>query len=264
MSGNEAFEMVSGTGWSRGLDNMLRSGLRRWFKTRTWWVQCLIWGGLVGGILSAIAFSPEKLGFPELLMLFTVFAALFPAVGVVIIMQDALVGEKREGTAAWVLSKPVTRQSFLLSKVIANSVGIFTTMVVVPCFIGYLIISLSQKSLLDPLGFLAAILVIFASHFYFVSLTLMLGTLFSGRGPVIGIPLAVLFLQQNLIGFLPFLRFIFPWTLMIPLGRDIPLVVSIIQHLPIQQEHLVILGSIVLQSILFIFIGLWRFNREEF
>ena len=264
MSGNEAFDMRSGTGWSRGLGNMLNSGLARWFKTRTWWVQCLIWGGLVGGILSAIAFSPDKMGYLELLMLFIVFAALFPAVGVVIIMQDALVGEKREGTAAWVLSKPVTRQAFVLSKVIANSLGVFTTMVAVPCFIGYLVISLSQKSLLDPIGFLAAMLVIFISHFYFLSLTLMLGTLFSARGPVIGIPLAILFLQQNLITFLPFLRFIFPWNLLIPLGRDNPLVVSIIQHLPIQQEHLVILGSIVAQSILFILLGLWRFGREEF
>ena len=122
MSGNEAFEMTSGSGWSRGLENMLNSGLARWFKTRTWWINCLIWGGLVGGIISAVAFDPQRPPYTELLMIFTIFVGLFPAVGIVIMMQDALVGEKREGTAAWVLSKPVTRQAFVLSKAIANSV----------------------------------------------------------------------------------------------------------------------------------------------
>jgi ABC-2 type transport system permease protein len=264
MSGNETFEMVSGTGWSRGLDNMLRSGLARWFKTRSWWVNILIWTGMIAAIVGGVAFSPEAGSFTDLIMIFMVFAGLFPAVGVVIIMQDALVGEKREGTAAWVLSKPVTRQAFLLSKVISNSLGVLVTMVIVPDLIGYAIISFSHHSPLDPLGFLGALVVIFISQFYFLSLTLMLGSFFSGRAPVIGIPLAVLFLQQNLIGALPFLRFILPWNLVIPLGNTNPLVVSLMLRTPIQQEHLVILGIIVAECILFVTLALWRFNREEF
>jgi ABC-2 type transport system permease protein len=264
MSGNEAFEIVSGHSWSRGLDTMLRSGLARWFKTRSWWVNCLIWGGLVGGILSAVAFNPEPPSFTELLMLFSVFAALFPAVGIIIIMQDALVGEKREGTAAWVLSKPVTRHAFMLSKVIANSLGILTTMVVVPCLIGYIILSIVHNAPLDPIGFLAAMIIIFISHFYFLTLTLMLGALFNARGPVIGIPLAILFLQQNLINILPSLRFILPWAIAMPLGNANPLVASLILRAPIQQEQLLNLGIVVVECILFISIGLWRFTREEF
>ncbi len=264
MSGNDAFELVSERGWSRGLNTMLRSGLGRWFKTRMWWVQCLIWGSLIGFILAAIAFNPQSPPVEELLIIFAVFAGIFPAVGVVIIMQDALVGEKREGTAAWVLSKPLTRPAFMVSKIIANSVGILVTMVVVPCLIALRLLQSPQNLRLNPLGFLEAMGVIFISHFFFLALTLMLGTFFDSRGPVIGIPLGILFMQQNLIGFLPALGYVLPWNLVIPMGNTPSLVTSLIMNIPIQPDQLITLAVIVVESLIFILIGLWRFNREEF
>jgi ABC-2 type transport system permease protein len=264
MSGNEAFELVSGSGWSRGLNNLLRSNLARWFKTRRWWTQCLVWGGILAILISAMVFNSQPPGFQDLLMIFAIFAGLFPAVGVTIIMQDALVGEKREGTAAWVLSKPATRQAFILSKVIANSLGILVTMVVVPCLLAYALIAFANYPTLDPLGFLGAMGIIFISHFFFLSMTLMLGALFESRGPVIGIPLAILFLQQNILGFLPSLRFFLPWNLVIPLGNTLPLVLSLMTRSPVQSDHLITLAVVVAESIMFIFIGIWRFNREEF
>ena len=264
MSGNKAFELVSERGWSRGLNTMLRSGLARWFKTRMWWIQCLIWGSLVCSILATIAFNPQPPPPADLYMIFMVFVGLFPAVGVVIIMQDALVGEKREGTAAWVLSKPLTRPALVLSKVIANSLGILATMVIVPFILGVTIITIVTKSTLNPLGYLEAIGVIFISDFFFLALTLMLGTFFDNRGPVIGIPLGILFMQQNLIGFLPALRYVLPWNLVIPIGNTDPLAISFLLKTPLPQDQLIMLTVIVVESILFVLIGLWRFNREEF
>lgn len=265
MSGNEAFEMVSGTGWSRGLDNMLRSGLRRWFKTRTWWVQSLIWAVVVTGTVGGLAFSrPGVAPLDALLTVFSGAAGLIPAVGVVIAMQDALVSEKREGTAAWVLSKPVTRQAFLLSKVISNSLGVLVCMVIVPCLIAYFIIFINQHSLINPLSFLGCMILIFISDFYFLALTLMLGALFSNRAPVIGIPLAILFLQTNLIGLIPSLRFFLPSTLIIQMDRTTPLALSLLMHAPIEQEQWLVLGIVLLECILFVGLAIWRFNREEF
>ena len=264
MSGNSVFEMVSERGWKRGFNNLLDSGLARWFKTNTWWIQCLIWGGMLGIILSAMLFSREKADIETVLLVFGVFAGLFPAVAVTIIMQDALVGEKREGTAAWVLSKPVTRPAFILSKLIANSVGVLVTMVLVPCALSYALISIATKSALDPLRFLGAMGVVFVSHFFFLSLTLMLGTFFSGRGPVIGIPLALLFLQQNLIGFLPALRYVFPWNLVAPIGNTPnALLFSLLSRTPLRSGHLITLLSVGAESIVFVLISLWRFKREE-
>jgi len=265
MSGNEVFELESGTGWSRGLSNMLSSGLARWFKTKTWWIQSLIWGGMVAIIVSTLVFSHrEPAPLLDLLMVSFIFTGLFPAVGVIIIMQDAIVGEKREGTASWVLSKPLTRQAFVLSKVIANSVGILVNMIIVPCCLAFIIISIAHKTTLFSLGFFGAMGVIFISHFFFLSLTLMLGTFFNNRGPVIGIPLAILFLQQYMLGFLPNLRYVLPWNLVVPLGNTNPLVLSLIIGTPVQSDHLILLLVITLESILFLLIGLWRFNQEEF
>ncbi len=264
MSGNEAFELISGTGWSRGLDNMLRSGLARWFKTKTWWIQCLIWGGLAAIFVSPSIILKEPPRLLDSLLISFIFVGLFPAVGVIIIMQDAIVGEKREGTAAWVLSKPLTRSSFVLSKVIANCVGILVTMIVVPFFISFTILSIGHKSSFFSLGFVGIMGVIFINHFFFLSMTLMLGSFFNSRGPVIGIPLAVLFLQQNVLYFVPALRYVLPWNLVVPLGDTNPLVISLVMGTPVQLEQLILLLVIALESILFTIISIWRFNREEF
>jgi ABC-2 type transport system permease protein len=263
MSGNEVFELESGTGWSRGLGNMLRSGLARWFKTKTWWIHCLIWGGLAAIFVSPLVLLREPPRPIDTLMISFVFIGLFPAVGVIIVMQDAIVGEKREGTAAWVLSKPLTRTAFVISKVIANSIGILVTMVIVPWSILFAIISIVHKSTLVPLGFFGVIGVIIISHLFFLSLTLMLGTFFNSRGPVIGIPLAVLFLQQTILGLVPSLRYVLPWNLVVPLGNTNPLVLSLIMGTPVQLYHLILLLVIAIESILFTLIGLWRFNQEE-
>jgi ABC-2 type transport system permease protein len=264
MSGNSSLELVYERGWSRGLNNMLRSELARWFRTRMWWIQCLIWGGLLGFMLSALLFSKEKAPLDVALTVFVVFAGLFPAVGVVIIMQDALVGEKREGTAAWVLSKPVTRPAFILSKVIANIVGVLVTMIVVPFGISYTLLAVAERSALNSLGFLGAMGVIFISDFFFLTLTLMLGTFFANRGPVIGIALGLLFLQQNLLGFMSSLRFILPWNLVLPLS-DSPdsLAFSLLMGTPVQSDYLIMATVVLAESILFVLIALRRFNREE-
>ncbi len=261
MSGNDVFELVSGIGWSRGLRNMLRSGLARWFKTKTWWIHCLIWGGMAAIIVTFGRVAPSLV---DLLMITFIFSGLFPAVGVIIIMQDTIVGEKREGTASWVLSKPLTRLAFVLSKVIANSIGVLLTMIIVPFSIAFTIIAIVYKSTLVPLGIFEAMGVIFISHFFFLSLTLMLGTFFNSRGPVIGIPLAILFLQQNILAFLPSLRYVLPWTLVVPLDTTNSLALSLALGTPAQSDQLILLLVVALEGIVFTLIGLWRFNREEF
>jgi ABC-2 type transport system permease protein len=264
MSGNNAFQLVSERGWRRGLGGMLKSEFSRWWGTRMWWVQCLIWVGMAGFMLSAILFTAKDAPpSEEVAVLYAIFAGLFPAVGVVIIMQGVVVGEKKSGTAAWVLSKPVTRPAFMLSKLIANSLGVLATMVVLPGIVAY---TLTAAATGDPWklpGFLAAMGVIFLSHFFFLSLSLMLGTLFNSRGPVIGIALALLLTQQNLVGWLPFLRYVLPWKLVMPIGEQLDavapcLLVGSHNYSPI------LIAVVALESLLFLLIGLWRFSREEF
>jgi ABC-2 type transport system permease protein len=263
MAGNSAFELVSERGWRRGLNNLLSNELARWWATRMWWTQCLIWVATVGFMLGAVIFSSPEFQLEEGIMLYSIFASLFPSVGVIIIMQGALVGEKQDGTAAWVLSKPASRKAFILSKVVSNSLGILATMILVPGLAAYLLLSYSQNGLLDPLPFLAAWAVIFINHFFYLSLTLMLGALFSNRGPVIGIGLAILFLQQYLIGLLPPLQYVLPWTLAVPLNDQTEAVIpALLTGQPVYSWIPVI--AVLVESILFVLIALYRFEKEEF
>jgi ABC-2 type transport system permease protein len=263
MSGNSDFVMVTERGWRRGLANLLNNELSRWWKTRMWWVECLIWGGVIGFMLGAVLFGSPDFKLEDGLMIYAVFAGIFPAVAVVIIMQGALVGEKKDGTAAWVMSKPVARPAFILSKVLANGLGVLATMVVVPGLVAWFIFFIRMQVPLDPLRFLAAMGVVFISQLFYLTLTLMLGSLFNNRGSVIGIGLAFLFLQQYLVGLLPVLRYLIPWTLVVPLNNETNAIVpALLSGQPVYSY--IPLVAVVLECLLFVLVAVWRFNREEF
>jgi hypothetical protein len=80
---------------------------------------------------------------------------------------------------------------------------------------------------------------------------------------VIGIPLALAFGQQIILGIHPLLVEIFPWTLVVPYGDiEVPIATAfILGQPPVSLTPLyVALGLIVV----FIGMSLWRFEREEF
>ncbi len=262
MSGNSDFVMVNERGWRRGFNNLLDNEFARWWRTRMWWVQTLIWVGMIGFMLGALLFSTPDFKIEDGVMIYAVFAGMFPAVAVVIIMQGVLVGEKKDGTAAWVLSKPAARPAFILSKMVANSLGVLVTMVVLPGIVAYVLFFIRIKAGMDPLLFMAGLGVFFLNHLFYLTLTLMLGSFFNGRGPVIGISLAFLFMQQYLIGLLPVLRYVLPWTLVVPLNNQSEVVVpALLSGQPIYSY--IPIMAVLVECVLFVLISLWRFKREE-
>jgi hypothetical protein len=54
MAGNSAFQLAQPGGWSSGLRNLLRADFGKWFKTRMWWTQALIWVAVIDGILFSV------------------------------------------------------------------------------------------------------------------------------------------------------------------------------------------------------------------
>lgn len=263
MSGNDTFAMAYTRGWRGGLRNMLRAEFGKWFNTNMWWVQSLLWIAVINGVLAGMLWSEDGVDALEASALFSLFMGLFPSIAIIIIMQDAIVGEKESGTAAWVLSKPVSRSAFVLAKLMANLVGVLVTMVLLPSLVAYIQISIAARELLDPINFLSGLGVIYLNLVFYLTLTLMLGTFFNHRGPVIGIPLALAFGQQLILGIHPILVEVFPWTLVVPYGViELPMAAAVIRgEIPHSMNPFY---SALILVIVFVALSLWRFEREEF
>jgi ABC-2 type transport system permease protein len=198
------------------------------------------------------------------LMLFNIFMGLAGPIGVSILMQTVVVGEKRSGTAAWVLSKPVSRVAFIVAKLLANSAGIVVTMILAQGLIAYLISTFMLGFSLSVPAFLAALAIHFVNVLFYLTLTLMLGTIFEHTGPVIGISIAFLFAQNISMSFFPALARYVPWTLAIPANGDTSPSLAMNVMTGVTVPSFLPLYVALIAIVLFVGLALWVFQRQEF
>lgn len=265
-SGNGAMVMETGAGWTRGLRNMLNGEMSAWFGTNKWWRQTIVWAAVINLIYIATAVSAQS-GGDESITIFNIFLGLAGTIGGTIMMQLAVIGEKRAGTAAWVLSKPLSRPAFILSKLLANAAGLGLTMVLAQGFLAYLVTGFVVGVWLPPLGFLAGLVALFINILFHLTLTLMLGVLLEQPGPVIGIPLAVLF-AQNLLGpklaeLSPALAQALPWNLFAPLGGSGATQGVAAALMTGHPTPLIAVYAALLTSALFVAIAIYVFRSQE-
>lgn len=262
MAANSVFIPVVERDWRRGLRNLLRAGFREWWATNTWWTHALIWSVVLNMMLAGIAFSGEEAAGLDLIGFMTLFGGLFPTVAVVIILQGAVVGEKQNGVAAWVLSKPVSRTAYILGKLVPNAVSMPVAMLLIPMVVGFVLINVTGTAVGLP-GFLAGYLVVALNMLFYVALTVMLGALFKKRGGVIGIALGVLFGQQYLINAVPSLAKVAPWGLALPLGGEITSSVAgslMLGQAPPSWGPVI---ATLVMMVAFVTMGVWRFKDVE-
>jgi ABC-2 type transport system permease protein len=273
-AGNAAFQLVEEHGWRMGLRTLLRGEFSSWFKSRKVWLHILIW--LLGinfilflgtfGVREAQRMSQGSRGSApkiETVEHYAMFGGLFVAAGVIIVMQGAIAGEKRSGTAAWVLSKPVSRIAFVVSKLVSNTLGLLITAVLVPGVVAYLIIGgLTPLDYPAPADFIAGLALLSINMFFWLTLTLMAGAFSESLGMVIAIPMAVLFGQLALGMVAPALLKVFPLALSMGADKYEALIESVIMGAtPFSWAPVVVT---VLLSIVFIVVAMWRFDRQEF
>jgi ABC-2 type transport system permease protein len=189
---------------------------------------------------------------------------VFATIGVCILMQGSIVGEKQSGTAAWILSKPVSRSAFVLAKLVANTAGIAAAIVLAQGLIAYLIILVATGTALPPLGYLGGLGVELVHLLFYITLTLMLGAAFRRRGPVIAIPLVFLFAQQLVLGVFPALARVLPWTLTVPLDDSKYLSVAMSLMTGSEPLSYLPLATTLGACAAFVAIALWVFQRLEF
>lgn len=264
MSSDSSLLMVRERGWFSGLRNLLRKESGTWWRTKKWWVQALVWllicNGVPAFILWVIPLIDRESTPPRGADGLGVFLSLLGAaatIGVLILAQSIVVREKQMGTAAWILSNPVSRAAFILAKLIAHAIGILAIIIVLQGLVAYGQVSLRDGSLWPPLP-LAAALGLQALHaFFWLALSLMLGTFFNSRGPVLGLAFGVVFVQQilgQLEGIVPVVPAYMPMKVL-----EMCLPVATGQPLPTVAPLL----STAVASMLFVGVAIWRFGRQE-
>ena len=257
----EPLQVAAGGAWLGGFGNLLRKELGQWWGTRTWWIQTLIWVGILNGVSTIVMMTEGTV--PGEIMEVAVQAFLpmsvgLVALGAVIAVQGAIVGEKELGTAAWVMSKPTSRYAFILAKIVAYAVGFGVTALVIPSALFVIIAGLVVGTTPAIQPFLLGVGIVALNLLFYLTLTLMLGTLYSGRGPVAAIGIGFVLTGLLLKSMIPMqVLMVTPWLLGdlssgLALGMDLP---------PNWFLPIVATGFwIVLMAV----VALWRFNREEF
>lgn len=295
MASKNILQSVKEYGRFTGFANLMHKENHTWWGTHTWWVQSLVWLLLLNGIVALLLWvvpatiptkslpsdmtqeqreAVEKFQetmdeFQETkdiiaLQAFFSLAGLATAIGVAIIGHGAIIGEKQSGTAAWILSKPVSRPMFILSKFTALSINTLLILIGLQSLILYLQIALVRENFLPLLSFLGGVGMLAMHLLFYLSLTLMLGTLFNNRKLVLGIPLVIVFASSipPLINTIPWLAKVMPWALTASTNLGTSLALALVQQQPL--PSLIPIVATALWVVLFIAVAIWRFAREDF
>lgn len=247
---------VTESGWQSGASNLMGAAFGSWWRTSAWWIQSLIWTAVINGSLAAVIWGQA----PDGLSIFSLFGVMtmFSAIAIAVVMQEAIVGEKRSGTAAWVLSKPASRTAFMLSKLVPNAIGATATMIFVPSVVLLLQFTLAGIEV-STARFALGAAVAGLNLLFYLTLTLMLGTLFDAAAPVIAIPLAFAFGQQ-LLG--PAVTPYLPWSLVVPVGgSEMSAIGAIIAGEPVPSSPAIAVTGFA--CVIFTIVAFGKFARTE-
>lgn len=269
MTSEYPFERVEERGWRLGFSNLFSRENRKWWRSRRWLVQMLVWLVLLPGFVVMALYVIPGLSAPDgspvvdqdpligALQGFFGVGSMLLAIGITILMQDEVIGEKNTGTAEWVLSKPVSRSAFLLSKLAAHTLGMLAAMVAVPALAAYLLISIYQGSSYPAGPFILGSAILALHTFFYLALNLMLGVLTNRRDILLGISLGVLLGGSFLRSFLPQISLATPWFLPDVAGLAAMAV-------PLAGDMIGPIAATGLWSLLFIAAALLRFQSYEF
>jgi len=259
----------------RGFSNLFRKENRAWWGTRRWWINALLWTGLLGGLTAIMLFVSDEevsqateaeitqagglIAYILLLGLniFFQFGVPVLAIGTVILAQDLIIGEKQSGVAEWLLSKPVTRRAYVLAKLAANALGVFALLIGLPSVVAYGMLSLRMGAPFPLAPFLSAVGIMTVHTLFYLTLTLMLGTIFNNRGPILGIALASVLGGGMLGGFIKPLLYVTPWML-----PKVALLTATGQAIHAEMG-IASLVATALWSVVFIFVAFAKFEKME-
>lgn len=258
----------------RGLSTILYKETADWMRTKKWWINAIVWPvilcGLVANLLLVansfpVDISEEVVAAGGLtayitslgLSVFFDFGIRVIGFGVIILSHDLLVSERDNGIFEWMLTKPVSRRATILGKLLANGKFLLLFLILIPAIITYGMISLKMGGLFPVFPYLAGLGIMILHSFFYMSLTLMLGTLINSRIAILGISAGLLLGGSILSSLFDFLMFVSPFSLssLATLVADSKAVAPQVLVLPIV--------STVFWSVLFLVVAVYKFERME-
>ena len=269
MAESSTLQLLDEHGWRRSFMNMLRRENGEWWRTRRWLVRSLVWTVIMNGIVFIMLWVvpaiegqvPSTSDLVEVsLQIYFAFLVFAAPIGVMVFAQGAIVSEKESGTAAWIMSKPVSRSAFILSKLVANAFGSLVIIVMLQSLIFYLQVLLKGGEV-PLLPLLAGLGLAYLHMLFYLTLVLMLGTFFSSRAPVIGIGLALL-VGQLIIG--DIIATLISWFPLVEPRTVGDVATAIAVEIPLPDNWFVPVILTALACVLFTALAIWRFNQEDF
>lgn len=267
MHSNSQFQAVPRNRHWQGFNNLLHKENQAWWTPRRAVMLSTLWIVLLDGLLALALFILPKLTGPQgealipedpLQMgseLFAGVSILALAIGVIILLQDAIIGEKQMGTAAWVLSKPVTRSAFLAAKAAASTAGVIFLMILLPGVIAYLLFWFYEPGAVTAANLARMLSVVTLHTLFYLTLTLLLGVLVDNRGLLLALTFALL-LGGGLVPFKALVQ-VSPWQL-----PQVSLL--LLQGQSLGGIEWTMIGATAVWSVLFMLTALWQINRLEF
>ena len=270
MIANTELQRVGLSGWRTGLANLLRKENRTWWTLRRLLVQSILWTVIIGGIVVITVRSTprgaEITGDPQILTLelatlgvTTLFGVAPLALGIaaIVLLQDAIIGERQLGVTEWLLSKPASRSAYVLAKLLAHGLGTLVILVGLQSALGYGLLWLLTGALLPLPGYLVGVAGLAVHTLFYLALTLMMGVLTTKRGVVLGVSLGFLLIGSSAGKYMGMAFLYTPWglgsLLSVPVfGASLPVPIG------------VSMGITALLAIIFVAVALVRFERLEF
>lgn len=261
-----SLKSASASGWMTGLGNMLRKENGVWWGTKKWLVQTIVWTAIVTGLITMLLYlltvlqdegtkAATSLGESGIQLFFSL-SAFVMVFGIIILTHDSILKERESGTAEWVLSKPLSRKAFVLSKLIASTIGMTLIIVLLQGALSYIVISLFNGSPVALLSFVGGLALIWLACMFYLSMLLLLGTLTTSRGIVLGTAIGFYLLGSLVPMIIKESVYVMPWKL-----GDIAAAVSL--GMPLPNEMLLPIIATVLWIVLFIAGALWRIEKLE-
>lgn len=261
MVANTELQRVGLSGWRTGLANLVRKENRAWWASRRCLVRSLLWTAGINGFAALIMVvmpqysseDPIHWGVQGLFKL----GPLALAFGTIIMLQDAIIGERQLGVTEWLLSKPMSRPAYVLSKLLAHGFGILVILVGLQGALGYGVLWLVMGEPFPLSLYLVGMAGLAVHTLFYLALTLMMGVLAANRRVLLGVSQGVL-LGGSLVIYVPGTAMMAtPWGLvnLLPVAvLGLPLPLSI--WLPI--------GVTAVLSVVCVAVTLARFERLEF